>query len=87
MGRFNGLLEVENKLNVDCGTSVFNIAHTRGKTLFFLPVGPNMRAAVKPTVIEFGSSIKLSKLIEIGEQLFVSSSNYCESYLNEDDEH
>ena len=42
MGRFNRLLEVENKLNVDCGTSVFNIAHTRGKTLF-LPVGPNMR--------------------------------------------
>ena len=89
MGSFNRLLEVENTLNVDCGTSVFNIAHTRGKTLF----SPGWsKSAGKPAVIEFGSSIKLRKLIEslkkgseIGEQLFISSSNYSLSYLNKDD--
>ena len=89
MGRFNRLLEVENTLDVECNTNVFKTAHTRGKTLF-----PSSwsKHPDNPIVTELGRSITLKKLIEslkkgskIGEKLFVSSSNYGQSYLLNDD--
>ena len=91
MGRFNRLLEVENTLDVECNTNVFKTAHTRGKTLF-----PSswFKHPDNPIVTELGRSITLKqkKLIEslkkgfkIGEKLFVSSSNYGQSYLLNDD--
>ena len=89
MGRFNRLLEVENTLDVECNTNVFKTAHTRGKTLFTPSWSKHPDNLI---VTELGRSITLKKLIEslkkgskIGEKLFVSSSNYGQSYLLNDD--
>ena len=85
MGRYNRLLEVENTLDVECGTSVHRIAHTRGKTLF----RPEWRKhPEKKIAVDFGGSVQICNLIQslkkgskIGEELFVSSSSYGSSYL------
>ena len=80
---------MENTLDVECNTNVFKTAHTRGKTLF-----PSSwsKHPDNPIVTELGRSITLKKLIEslkkgskIGEKLFVSSSNYGQSYLLNND--
>ena len=85
MGRYNRLLEVENTLDVECGTSVHRTAHTRGKTLFRSEWSKHPE---KKIAVDFGGSVKMSSLIQslkrgskIGEELFVSSSSYGSSYL------
>ena len=88
MGRYNRLLEVENTLDVECGTSVHKTAHTRGKTLFRSEWSKHPE---KKIAVDFGGSVKMSNLIQslkrgskIGEELFVSSSSYGSSYLSGD---
>ena len=85
MGRYNRLLEVENTLDVECGTSVHRTAHTRGKTLFRSEWSKHPG---KKIAVDFGGLVKMSSLIqslkrgsEIGEELSVSSSSYGSSYL------
>ena len=85
MGRYNRLLEVENTLDVECGTSVHRTAHTRGKTLFRSEWSKHPE---KKIAVDFGGSVKMICLIQslkrgskIGEELFVSSSSYGSSYL------
>ena len=88
MGRYNRLLEVENTLDVECGTSVHKTAHTRGKTLFRSEWSKHPE---KKIAVDFGGSVKMSNHIQslkrgskIGEELFVSSSSYGSSYLSGD---
>ena len=88
MGRYNRLLEVENTLDVECGTSVHKTAHTRGKTLFRSEWSKHPE---KKIAVDFGGSVKMSNLIQslkrgskIGEELFVSFSSYGSLYLSGD---
>ena len=61
MGRYNRLLEVENTLDVECGTSVHKTAHTRGKTLFRSEWSKHPE---KKIAVDFGGSVKMSNLIQ-----------------------
>ena len=88
IGRYNRPLEVENTLDVDCGTCVYRTAHTRGKTLFRSEWSKHPG---KKIAVDFGGLVKMSSLIQslkrgskIGEELFFSSSSYGRSYLSGD---